>query len=69
VTSSYFGAPAGSPGEGGKSHINGSSTTSSNGYDAGAGGGFNSDGYSGGGILGGSSRFERCGIFKSNPRR
>jgi hypothetical protein len=68
-TSSYFGAPAGSPGEGGKSHINGSSTTSSNGYDAGAGGGFNSDGYSGGGILGGSSRFERCGIFKSNPRR
>ena len=46
-TSSVFGAPAGSVGNGGSTHINGSGTASTNQYDSGGGGGFNSAGQNG----------------------
>ena len=46
-TTSVFGAPAGSVGEGGLTHINSVGTTSTNNFDSGAGGGFNSAGQNG----------------------
>ena len=46
-TTSFFGAPPGSVGNGGLTHINSSGTTSTNNYDSGAGGGFNSAGQNG----------------------
>lgn len=49
-TASRFGAPGGSSGNGGSSHTNGT-TTSTNLYDAGAGGGFLTGGQNGDGII------------------
>ena len=49
-TTSFFGAPAGSAGNGGESHTNGT-TTSTNTYDSGAGGGFSSGGERGDGSV------------------
>jgi len=49
-TTSFFGAPAGSVGNGGESHTNGA-TTSTNTYDSGAGGGFLSGGERGDGSV------------------
>jgi hypothetical protein len=49
-TTSVFGAPAGSVGNGGESHTNGT-TTSANSYDSGAGGGFLSGGENGDGTI------------------
>jgi len=50
-TTSLFGAPAGSVGFGGESHVNTSGTASLNNYDSGAGGGFYGGGENGDGIL------------------
>ena len=46
-TTSFFGAPPGSPSYGGLTHIDVNGTTSTNNYDSGAGGGFNSAGQNG----------------------
>jgi len=48
-STSYYGAPGGTGSMGGRSHISGSSTTSVNSYDGGAGAGFNGNGQNGDG--------------------
>ena len=50
-TTSVFGAPAGSVGYGGESHVDINGTVSTNMYDAGAGGGFYGGGENGDGLL------------------
>jgi hypothetical protein len=63
-TSSVFGAPAGTNGNGGESNTNGT-TTSANAYDSGSGAGFLTDGENGDGTSGGAATSQDGGAGRT----